>query len=114
MVISFPCNDEAGKVLLPQEHLSLTPNPSPKGEGGGELQSVLLRITGTSTLVLRRSDIEAVTQGELDATGVVVLRLAEHHPIAVKQNMVDTTVEKIVTCQFYIQTMLDEVFADAE
>lgn len=34
MVISFPCNDEAGKVLLPQEHLSLTPTPSPKGEGG--------------------------------------------------------------------------------
>lgn len=34
MVISFPCNDEAGKVLLPQEHLNLTPTPSPKGEGG--------------------------------------------------------------------------------
>jgi hypothetical protein len=32
MVISFPCNDEAGKVLLPQEHLNLT--PTPKGEGG--------------------------------------------------------------------------------
>ena len=38
----------------------------PKGEG--ELESVLLGITGTSTLVLRRSDIEAVAQGELDAT----------------------------------------------
>ena len=32
MVISFPCNDEAGNVLLPQEQLNLT--PTPKGEGG--------------------------------------------------------------------------------
>ena len=84
----------------------------PKGEG--ELESVLLGITSTSTLVLRRSDIEAVAQGELDATGVVVFHLAEHHPIAVKHDMVDAAVEEVITCQLDIETMLEEVFTDTE
>ena len=77
-------------------------------------KSVLLRITGTSTLILRRSDIEAVLQGELDATGIIVLHLTVHHPIAVKHDMVDATIEEVVTCQFDIETMLEEVFADTE
>ena len=77
-------------------------------------KSVLLRISGTSTLVLRRSDIEAVTQGELDATGVVVLRFAEHHPITVKHDMVDAAIKEIISCQFDVETVLEEVFADAE
>ena len=51
MVISFPCNDEAGKVLLPQEHLNLT--PTPKGEGGGVIvyssQNYQLQYPYTST-----------------------------------------------------------------
>ena len=47
------------------------------------LQSVLFRIAGTRALVLRRGDIEAVAQGELDAPGVVVFHLAEHHAVAV-------------------------------
>ena len=59
-------------------------------------KSVLLRITSTSTLVLRRSDIEAVTQGELDATGIVVLYLAEHHAITIERETVDATIEKVV------------------
>ena len=56
------------------------------------LKSVLLRITGTCAFILRWGDIEAVTQGELDTTGVVVLHFAKHHPIAVKQDMVDAAV----------------------
>ena len=59
-------------------------------------KSVLLRITSTSTLVLRRSDIEAVTQGELDATGIVVLHLAEHHAVAIEREAVDGTIEKVI------------------
>ena len=54
VVLSFGCNDEAGKTLLiPKRHLFL--------------QSVLLCITSTCALVLRRRDIEAVAQGELHA-----------------------------------------------
>ena len=77
-------------------------------------KSVLLRITGTGTLVLRWGDIEAVTQGELDATGIVVLHLTVHHSIAVKHDMVDASIEEVVACQFDVETALEEVFADAE
>ena len=77
-------------------------------------ESVLLSISGTSTLVLRRSDIEAVTQGELDATGVVILHLTVHQPIAVKHYMVDAAIEEIVSCQFDVETVLEEVFTDTE
>ena len=73
------------------------------------LQSVLFRITGTSTFILRRGDIESVAQGELDATGIVVLHFPKHQPIAVKHDMVDATIEEVVTCQFDIETMLEEV-----
>ena len=72
-------------------------------------ESVLLSITGTSTFILRRGDIESVAQGELDATGIVVLHFPKHHPIAVKHDMVDATIEEVVTCQFDIETMLEEV-----
>ena len=78
------------------------------------LQTVLLGITCTSTLVLRRGDVETVAQGELDATGIVVLHLAEHHPIAVKHDMVDAAIEEVITCQLDIEAVLEEVFADAE
>ena len=78
------------------------------------LQPVLLGITCTSTLVLRRGNIEAVAQGELDATGVVVLHLPKHHPVAVKHDMVDAAIEEVVACQFDIESALEEVFADAE
>ena len=71
-------------------------------------------MTGTGTLVFRRGDVEAVAQGELDAAGVVVLHLAEHHAVAVKHNMVDAAIEEVVTCQLDIQTSLEEVLADAE
>ena len=78
------------------------------------LQSVLLGITGTCTLILRRGNIESVAQGELDATGIVVLHFPKHHPIAVKHNMVDAAIEEVVACQFDIETVLEEVFADTE
>ena len=70
-------------------------------------ESVLLSITGTSTFILRRGDIESVAQGELDATGIVVLHFPKHHPIAVKHDMVDATIEEVVTCQFDIETVLE-------
>lgn len=78
------------------------------------LQSVLLCITGTSTFILRRGDIESVAQGELDATGIVVLHFPKHHPIAVKHNMVDAAVQEVVAGQFDVKPTLEEVFADAE
>ena len=61
------------------------------------LQSILLRITSSSTLILRRGNIEAVTQGELDTTGVVVLHFAEHHAIAIERKAVDATIEEVVS-----------------
>ena len=78
------------------------------------LQSILLRITSSSTLILRRGNIEAVTQGELDTTGVVVLHFAKHHPIAVKQDMVDAAIKEIISCQFDIETVQEEVFTDTK
>ena len=101
MVIPFPCNDEAGKVFF---HMNTS----------WDSESVLFRITGTSAFILRRGDIESVAQGELDATGIVVLHFPKHHPIAVKHNMVDAAIEEVVACQFDIESALEEVFADAE
>lgn len=60
------------------------------------LQSVLLCITGTSTFILRRGDIESVAQGEGNATGIVVLHLGKHEAIAVDREATDTPVEDIV------------------
>ena len=71
-------------------------------------------MTSTCTLILRRGNIEAVAQGELDATGVVVLHLPKHHPIAVKHDMVDAAIENVVTSQFDIESALEEVFAHAK
>ena len=59
-------------------------------------KSVLLRITSTSTLVLRRGDVEAVTQGESNTTGIIVLHLAEHHAVAIEREAVDGTIEKVI------------------
>ena len=78
------------------------------------LQSVLLCITGTSAFILRRGNIESVAQGELDTTGIVVLHFPKHHLIAIKFDMVDASIEEVVTCQFDIETALEEVFADTE
>ena len=78
------------------------------------LQPVFLGISGTCALVLRRSNIEAITQRELNATGIVVLHFPKHHLIAIKFDMVDASIEEVVTCQFDIETALEEVFADAE
>ena len=77
-------------------------------------QPVLLGITCARTFILRRCDVEAVAQGELDATRVVVLHLAEHHAVAVEREAVDGPVEEVVACQLHVQTTLEEVFADAE
>ena len=60
------------------------------------LQSILLRITSSSTLILRRGNIEAVTQGELDTTGIIVLYLTEHHAIAIECEAVDATIKEVV------------------
>ena len=78
------------------------------------LQSVLLCITGTSTFILRRGDIESVAQGEGDAAGVVVLHLAKHHAVAVKHDMVDAAVQEVVAGQFDVKPTLEEIFADTE
>ena len=101
MVITFLCNGEVGKIIC-HRNTSL------------DSKSVLLSITGTCPLVLRRGDIDAVAQGELDTTGVVVFHLAEHHTVAVEYDMVDTAIKEIVACQLDIQTAFEKVFADAE
>ena len=58
-------------------------------------KSVLFCMTCACTLILRWGDIETVAQGELDATGIVILHLAEHHAVAVEHDMVDATIENI-------------------
>ncbi len=61
------------------------------------LQTTLFCITSTRTLILRRGDIEAIAQGEGDATGIVVFRLMEHHAIAIERKAVDATIEEVVS-----------------
>ena len=61
-----------------------------------KLQTVLLGVTGTGALVLRRGDVEAVAQGEVDTTGIVVLHLAEHHAVTVERESVDGSIEKVI------------------
>jgi hypothetical protein len=60
------------------------------------LQSVLFCITGTCTLILRRGNIESVAQGELDATGIVVLHFTKHHAIAIEREAIDASIEKVI------------------
>lgn len=79
-----------------------------------DLQAVLLGITCTSALVLRRGDVETVAQGELDATGVVVLLFANHQTVAIERETIDATVEEVVPSQFDIEPALEEILADAE
>ena len=61
------------------------------------LQSILLRITSSSTLILRRCNIEAVTKRKRNATGIIVLYLMEHHAIAIERKAVDATIEEVVS-----------------
>lgn len=61
-------------------------------------KSVLLSITSTSTLVLRRGDIDAVAQGELDTTGIVVFLFANHQTVAVEGKAVNATIKEVVAC----------------
>ena len=77
-------------------------------------ESILLGVTGSGAFVLRRGDIEAVAQGELDAARVVVFLLSEHHAVAVEREAVDAAVEEVVTCEFDVETTTEEVLADAE
>ena len=82
----FFCNDEAGKDETHGDALLL--------------KSILLGITSSRSLVLRWGDIEAIAQGELDATGVVVLLLMNHQAIAVECEAVDAAIEEVIACQF--------------
>ena len=63
-------------------------------------KSVLLSITGTSPLVLRRGDIDAVAQGELDTTGVVVFLFSP--------DFVDAS-PKMAHEFFYVEKRLDHL-----
>ena len=96
----FFYNDEAGKDETHGDALLL--------------QSILLGITSSRSLVFRRGDIKAVAQGELDAAAVVVLHLANHKAIAVEGEAVDAAIEEVVACQFDVETPFEEVLADAE
>lgn len=59
-------------------------------------KSSLFSITCTCAFVLRRSGIEAVTDGERDASGIVVLHLTEHHAVAIEREAIDGTIEKVI------------------
>ena len=96
----FFYNDEAGKDETHGDALLL--------------QSILLGITSSRSLVFRRGDIEAVAQGELDATGIVVFLLMNHQAIAVECEAVDAAIEEVVACQFDVESPFEEVFADAK
>ena len=50
----------------------------------------------------------------MDASGVVILRLAEHHAITVEQHVVDSAIEEVIAGQLDVEPTLEEVFADAE
>ena len=78
------------------------------------LKPVLLRITGTSAFILRWGDIEAVTQGELDATGVIVLLFTDHQAVAIECEAVDAAIEEVAASQLNIEPALEEILADAE
>ena len=60
------------------------------------LEPVLFRITCPRALVFRRGDVEAVTQREGNATGIVVLRLAEHHAITIEREAINASIEKVI------------------
>ena len=80
----------------------------------GWLQPALLRIAGTSALILRRGDIETIAQREGNTAGVVVFHLSEHHAVAIEREAVDAAIEKVVARQFDVQAVLEEVLADTE
>ena len=62
-----------------------------------KLQSVLLGVTGTGALVLRRGDVEAVAQGEGNVACVVILRLSECHAVEIERAAPDALIEEVVT-----------------
>ena len=77
-------------------------------------ESVLLSITSTGSLILRRGDVEAVTQGEGEAARVVVLRLAEYHAFEVECAFADALIEEVVGGELDVEPSLEQVLADAE
>ena len=50
----------------------------------------------------------------MDATGVVVLHLANHQTVAIEREAVDATIEEVIACQLDVEPTLEEVFTDAE
>ena len=60
-------------------------------------ESAPLCIASTRTTVLRRGDIEAISEGERDAARVIVLHLAYHHAITIECETIDGTIEKVIT-----------------
>ena len=60
------------------------------------LQSVLFRISRTRSLIFRRSDVEAVTQGKRNASRVVILRLSKYHSVKVERAFVHALIKKVI------------------
>lgn len=54
------------------------------------------------------------THKEIEKNTDSYKKFPKHHLIAIKFDMVDASIEEVVTCQFDIETALEEVFADAE
>lgn len=84
------------------------------------LQPVLLGISGTCALVLRRSNIEAITQRELDATGNNSTARLRHRKNLIRRNW-RTGLSRhwrkvamwyLATCSIRLTTRLDKVMMD--
>ena len=78
------------------------------------LQSILLVVTGTGALVLRWGDVETIAQRETDKSGIVVLRFTKRHAVEIERAAADALIEEVITRQFDVEPMLEQVFADTK
>ena len=60
-------------------------------------QSALFGISGTSTFIFRRGDIEAIAQGEADKTCIVVLNLCYRHAVEIERSVAYALIKEVVT-----------------
>lgn len=65
------------------------------------LQSIQLRIAGTSSLVLATCDIELIAKGELQVSRTSLRYLQEFHLLVIEQVGIPTFIKQVVA--FYFQ-----------
>ena len=50
----------------------------------------------------------------MDATGIVVLRFTKRHAVEIERAVADALIEEVITRQFDVEPMLEQVFADTK